>query len=60
MKVTIAFWADEEETAGTIERFICGLLQKVRVRRTDTHEPYRHIYITSIQGGGKRKPNGPP
>lgn len=60
MKVTIAFLDSEEQTAGTIERFICGLLQKVRVRRTDTHEPYRHIYITSIMVGGKRKPDGAP
>lgn len=60
MKIIISFLDSEEQTAGTIERFICGLLQKVRVRRTDTHEPYRHIYITSIQGSGKRKPDGTP
>ena len=50
MKVTIAFLDDEEQTAGTIERFVCSLLNKVRVRRSDVREPYRHIYITTVQG----------
>lgn len=60
MKITIAFLADEAKTAGTIERFVVSLLKKVHINRSDRHPPYHHIYITDIQGGGKRKPDGTP
>ena len=60
MKVTIAFLDDEEQTAGTIERFVCSLLNKVRIRRSDVREPYRHIYITTVQGCGQRKKDSTP
>lgn len=60
MKVTVAFLADEAQTAATIERFVASLLKKVKITRSDRHPPYHHIYITDIQGGGKRKPDGTP
>lgn len=58
MRVTITFSDSEELAAGMIERFVCGLVSKFRVRRTDDRGPYRHIYITTIEGGGRCRPAG--
>lgn len=55
MKVTISYLKSEEPTAGTIERFVCMVLRNVKLRRSKRYEPYRHIYISDVQGGGKTK-----
>ena len=57
MKITIAYLANEESQAGTIERFIRAVLGKVKVRRSDRHKPFFHIYITDITGTGRTREN---
>lgn len=55
MKITIAYLANEESRAGTIERFIRTILGKVKVRRSDRHKPFYHIYITDITRSGRTR-----
>ena len=47
MKITIAYTDSEERKANTIKDIICGLLDKVKLRRSEKHKPFRHIYITT-------------
>ncbi|HIS69117.1 MAG TPA: hypothetical protein IAA58_07160 [Candidatus Gallacutalibacter stercoravium] len=53
MKVTIAYIDGEEQTAGVIQRFVEGLLPKVRIHQSDNNPPYKHIYLTT------KKPHKP-
>ena len=46
MKVTIAYLPEEERSAGTIKTFIEALIPGTRVRESDRHAPYKHIYLT--------------
>lgn len=55
MKVKIAYLQSEEFCAGVIERFVCKVLRNVKVHKSERYEPYRHIYISDVQGGGKTK-----
>lgn len=47
MKITIAYIAGEEREAHILRRFICGLCAPVKVRTSDAHPPYYHIYLTT-------------
>lgn len=46
MKINITYQDDEAQQARTVLTLICHLLGKVKVRQSDTHKPYMHIYIT--------------
>lgn len=54
MKITIAHLPGEERAADIIKRAICCTLGKVKVKESDRHAPYRHIYIAT-----KKQPDTP-
>ena len=47
MKVQITYQHGEERLAGILVEFAGALLNGPRVRTSDKHPPYRHIYISS-------------
>ena len=47
MRITIAYIEGEERKADTIKDIICGLLGAVKLRRSEKHKPFLHIYISS-------------
>lgn len=47
MKITIAYIDGEAGEAVAIQQFIDRLLGGVKVRKSDRHPPYKHIYIAS-------------
>lgn len=49
MKITIAYLPEEEREADIIHVFSRGLLDNVKVRKSDRHPPYLHIYLTTKQ-----------
>lgn len=51
MKITIAHTAEEEQEARIIQRFVCGLCKPVKVRKSDRHPPFEHIYLTTKKPG---------
>lgn len=53
MKVTIAHTAEEREEAAAVLAALRPLLPGVRVRKSDRHPPFSHIYLTT------RKPETP-
>lgn len=52
MKITIAHLPGEEQEADVIKRTICCTLGKVKVKESDRHAPYRHIYIATKKTTG--------
>ncbi|USF26950.1 hypothetical protein N510_001883 [Firmicutes bacterium ASF500] len=47
MKITIAYLPEEFREADLIHRFAQGLLDGAKVRKSDRHPPYKHIYLTA-------------
>lgn len=47
MKITIAHLPNEMQEADVAKRAICSALGKVKVKKSDLHPPYKHIYITT-------------
>ena len=47
MKITIAYLPEEEREADIIHVFSRGLLDNVKVRKSDRHPPFKHIYLTT-------------
>lgn len=47
MKITFAFVDGEEQAARTLVRLIDSFLGGVKVHETNTHPPFKHIYLTS-------------
>lgn len=47
MKITIAYRSDEEVQAGAVLMLSRHILGKVKVKRTDHHKPFKHIYIST-------------
>lgn len=47
MKITIAYTTEEEKTAGLIANFVRNLLSPAKLRRSEKHKPFLHIYISS-------------
>lgn len=47
MKITIAYTEGEERKANTIKDIIFGLLDNAKLRRSEKHKPFLHIYISS-------------
>ncbi len=48
MKITIAYLPEEEREADLICRFVHRLCPG-KVRKSDRHPPYLHIYLTTKQ-----------
>ena len=47
MKITIAYLPDEERNVGIIRAFVKSLLPETKVRESERHSPYKHIYLTT-------------
>lgn len=53
MKITIAYLPGEDRRAAQIRDIVKGIDPGAKVRESDRHAPYTHIYITT------RKPETP-
>ncbi len=51
MKVIIAHTAEEREEAAAVLAALRPLLPGVRVRKSDRHPPFKHIYLTTKRPG---------
>ena len=47
MKITIAHLPEEERKSDLICRFVHRLCPGTKVRKSDRHPPYKHIYLTT-------------
>ena len=47
MKVKITYQRGEERRAALMAAFAKGLAPDAKVKESDKHPPYRHIYISS-------------
>lgn len=47
LKIAIAYLPGEEQKAAAIESFIKELSPGVKVRKSDRHAPYMHIYLST-------------
>ena len=47
MKITITYLPEEEREAHIIHIFSQSLLGNVKVRKSDRHPPFKHIYLTT-------------
>lgn len=47
MKITIAHLPGEEREANLIARFAVHLCAPAKVRKSDAHPPFKHIYLTT-------------
>ena len=51
MKITVAYLPGEERNAGIIKAFIKGLVPGMKVKESDRHAPYKHIYLATRKPG---------
>lgn len=51
MKITIAFTDMEQQEAATIVAVLRRLQPGVKVRESDRHPPFKHIYLTTKKSG---------
>ena len=49
MKITIAYTPGEERDAVVIKAFVNGLCGPIKVRKSDRHPPFKHIYLTTTK-----------
>lgn len=47
MKITIAYIPEEEREADLICRFVHGMCPGGKIRKSDRHPPFKHIYLTT-------------
>lgn len=47
MKITISYRDGEEQKAAILQKFSAALLDGAKVKRSDRHPPYKHIYVTT-------------
>lgn len=47
MKITISYTSEEEREATFIKDFLNGFCDGVKVRESDRHAPFKHIYLTT-------------
>lgn len=47
MKVTISYTEGEKQKANAITALVRGILGAVKIRRSEKHKPFLHIYITA-------------
>lgn len=47
MKINITYLPEEELKADLINRFVQGLLPIEKVRKSDRHPPFQHMYLTT-------------
>ena len=47
MKIIVAYLPEEEREANCIRWSIHGMCPGTKVRKSDRHPPYKHIYLTT-------------
>lgn len=47
MKITIAYLPDEQEAVTTSVAALRHIFPNVKVRKSDRHPPFKHIYLTT-------------
>lgn len=47
MKVTIAYLPGEEREADILKRAAASIMEPVKVRESDRHPPFKHIYLST-------------
>ena len=47
MKITIAYIPDEQETVTTSVAALRCLFPDIKVRKSERHPPFKHIYLTT-------------
>ncbi len=47
MKITITYLPGEERESDLIFHFVKGLCSGAKVRKSDRHPPFKHIYLTT-------------
>ena len=47
MKVTIAYLPGEEREADIMKRAAAAMMAPAKVRESDRHAPFKHIYVTT-------------
>lgn len=47
MKISIAYLPEEEREANIIRWFVHGLCPGEKIRKSDRHPPFKHIYLTT-------------
>ena len=47
MKITLAYIPDEEETAAATAAVLRHLHPGAKVRKSDRHPPFKHIYLAT-------------
>lgn len=55
VKITIAYIPEEQEEATAVLTALRPLLAWEKVRKSDRHPPYLHIYLTTINSGKSYK-----
>ncbi len=58
MKIALAYLPEEKEGAAAALAALLQLYPGARVRESDTHPPYLHIYLTTKKGGNPHKTGG--
>ena len=60
MKLSMSFLPEESAIAAGLTSIISGFFKKCKIRETDNHPPYRHIYISVEKPGKEPKNNKQP
>ena len=47
MKITIAYIPDEQETVTTSVAVLRHIFPDIKVRKSERHPPFKHIYLTT-------------
>ena len=47
MKITIAYIPDEQETVTTSVAVLRNIFPDIKVRKSERHPPFKHIYLTT-------------
>lgn len=53
MKITISYIEDEQKEAATIVAVLRRLQPGFKVRESDRHKPFLHVYLTTKKPGNR-------
>lgn len=57
MKITISYIEDEQKEAATIVAVLRRLQPGVKVRESDRHPPFKHVYMNTTKPGKRCNSN---
>ena len=58
MKITIAYLPGEERKADLLKTIALGAIPGAKVKESDRHTPFKHIYLTSKKPRSNETPKG--